>query len=100
MLGAGLVIQPLYRVDGAQARVDAEQTQAVGVDGALQGVGQLVVLVPVRRQDLDHLSVRGRVFRNGDIIGWLGEDGCVVVVVQNSDMNLKEKERRGSSDFK
>lgn len=95
MLGTGLVVQPLSSVDGAQGGVDAEQTHTAGVYGALQRVGQPVVLITVRRQNLDHLGVRWRVFRNSDIIGWLGEDGGVVVVVHDSDVNLEhEKGKR------
>ena len=89
VLGAGLVVQPLGGVDSTEAGVDAEQTHATGVYGALQRVGQLVMLIPVRRQNLDHFSVRGRVFRNSDIIGRLGEYGSVVVVVHNGDVNLE-----------
>lgn len=91
MLGTGLVVQPLSSVDGAQGGVDAEQTHATGVYGALQRVGQLVMLITVWSQNLDNLSVRWRVFRNSDIIGWLGEDGSIVVVVYNSDVNLEQE---------
>lgn len=45
--GTGLVVQTLEGVDGAQSGVDAEEAHAAGIDGALQGVGQLVVLIAV-----------------------------------------------------
>lgn len=89
MLGTGFMVQPLSSVDGAQCGVDAEQMHAAGVYGALQRVGQPVMLITVWRQNLNHLSVRWRVFRNSDIIGWLGEDGSIVIVVHDSDVNLE-----------
>lgn len=99
MLGAGLMVQPLSSVDGAQGRVDAKQTHAARVYGALYGVGQPMMLITVRRQNLNHLSIRWRIFRDSDIIGWLGEDGSIVIVVHDSDVNLeceKDKRRRGN----
>ncbi len=89
MLGTGFVVQPLGSVDDAQGGVDAEQMHATRVYGVLQRVGQPVMLITIRRQNLDHLSVRWRVLRNSDIIGWLGEDGSIVIVVHNSDVNLE-----------
>lgn len=89
VLGTGLMVQPLSSVDGTQGGVNAEKSHAIGVNGALQRVGQPVMLITVSCHDLDHLSVWWRVFRYSDIVGRLGEDGGVVIVVHNSDMNLE-----------
>lgn len=93
VLGTGLMVQPLSSVNGALGGVDAEQTHAIRVYGALQRVGQPVMLITVRRQNLNHLSIRWRVLRDSDIIGWLGEDGSIVIVVHNSDLNLENGQR-------
>lgn len=92
VLGAGLVIQPLSSVHRARVGVDAEQTQAGGVDGAVEGVGQAVVLITVWGQHLDHLCVWGCVLWDGDIIGGLGESGRVVIVVKHGDVDLEGEE--------
>lgn len=89
VLSARLMVQPLDGVDGAHIGVDAEQTHAVGVYGALQRVSQTVMLVTVRRQHLDHLGIGRSIFGNGHVVRRLGEDGRIVVVVQNSDVDLK-----------
>lgn len=47
MLGTGLMVQSLSSEDGTQCGVDAEQTHTVGVDGALERIGELIVLVTV-----------------------------------------------------
>lgn len=90
VLRAGLMVQCLTGVDGSQLGVDAEQTHAAGVNGTLQGEGELVALVSIWRQNLDHLGVHQSVFRDGDLIGGLWENGIVVVVVQNCDVDLEE----------
>lgn len=82
------MVQSLGGVDDAQGRVDPEQAHAVRVDGAVQSIGELVMLVSIWRQNLDHLCVGGGIFWNSDLIDRLGEDGVVVIVVQNCDVNL------------
>lgn len=52
------------------------------------------MLVTVQCQNLNHLCVRWCFLRNGYIIGWLGEDGSIVVVVHNSDVNLDHVGKR------
>lgn len=94
VLGTGLVVQPLSSVDDAQGGVDAEQKHATGVYGAMQKIGQLMMFITVWSQNLDHLSVRWHVFKNGDIIGWLGKDGIIVIVVNNSNVNLEQEGER------
>lgn len=85
------MVQILESVDGAQSGVDAEEAHAAGVYGALQRVGELVVSVTVYSHHLDHLHVDGNVFRNRDLIGWLGEHGSIIIVVHHGDMNLQQE---------
>ncbi len=47
VLRTGLVVQPLSSVDGALDGVDAKQTHTTGVYGALQRVGQPVMLITI-----------------------------------------------------
>lgn len=88
------MVQTLESVDGAQSGVDAEEAHAAGVDGALQRVGELVVPVAVYSHHLDHRRVRGDVFRNRGLVGWLGEHGSIIIVVHHGDVNLQQKDRR------
>lgn len=83
------MVQPLSSVNDAQSGVDVEKMHATGVYGALQWVCQPMMPITVWSLNMDHLSVRRCVFRDSDIIGWLGEDGSIVIVVHNSDMNLE-----------
>lgn len=91
MLGAGLMVQSLRGVDGAQRGVNPKETHAVGVYGAVKSIGKLVMLISVWGQNLDHLCVGRYIFWNSDLIDWLGKDGVVVIVVQNSNVNLSDK---------
>lgn len=88
VLCSALVVQSASRVDDAAVRVDAEEAHAAGVNAALEAKGQAVTLVAVRRQHLDHLCIRGRVLCDCDVIGGLGKNWWVVVVVQNSNLDL------------
>lgn len=85
------MVQTLESVDRAQSGVDAEEAHAAGVYGALQRVGELVVPVTVYSHHLDHLCVRGNVFRNSDLVDWLGEHGSIIIAVYHGDMNLQKK---------
>lgn len=97
VLGTRFMVQPLSSMDGAQGRVDAEQTHAAGVYRALYRVGQPVMLITVRCQNLDNLSIRWCIFRDSDIICWLGEDGSIVIIVHDSYVNLNTtKTKRGT----
>lgn len=89
VLGAGLAVQRSAGEDGPQTGVNTEEVQATGVDGALQRERQTVVPVQVRGHDLDHFRVWLQVFRNGGLVGGLGEDRRVVVVVHHRDVNLE-----------
>lgn len=93
MLGTGLMVQSLRSEDGTQCGVDVEQTHTVGVDGALQRIGELIVLIAIWGQYLQNFSVSGCIFRDCDLIGLLGEDGIIVIVVQNKDVNLEDKKQ-------
>lgn len=88
VLRSAFVIQPACGVDDSAVGVDAEQAHAAGVNAALQAKGQAVTLVAVRRQDLDHFGIRRRVLGDCDVIGGLGKNGCVVVVVHNANVDL------------
>lgn len=88
VLRSALVVQSASRVDDSVVRVDAEEPHAAGVNAALEAKGQTVTLVAVRRQHLNHLSIRGRVFCDCDVIGGLGKNRGVVVVVQNCNVDL------------
>lgn len=98
-MGAGLMVQPLSSVDGAQGSVDAKQTHAAWVYGTLYRVGQPVMLIAVRCQNLHHLSIRWCVFRDSDIVSWLGEDGSIVIVVHDSDVNLECDKNKGREEI-
>lgn len=48
VLCSSLVVQSLCSIHRASVGVNTEQTQAGGVDGAVEGVGETVALVTVR----------------------------------------------------
>lgn len=93
VLGTGLMVQPLSCVDGSQSGMDAEQTHTALIYGALHGVGEPVMLVTVWCKNLDHFGIGWCILRNGNVVGWLGEDGCIVIVVHNGDVNLEHDEK-------
>lgn len=94
VLRSALVVQSACRVDDSAVGVDAEQAHAAGVNAALKAKGQAVALVAVRRQHLNHFCIRRRVLGYRDVISGLGEDGRVVVVVQNANVDLRKHTRR------
>lgn len=88
MLVLGLMVQPFGSVEYARVGVHPELPHADGVDAAVDGVAQLMLLVSVCGLNLQYLCIRKHILRNGHIIMRLGEFRAIIVIIQHFDKYL------------
>ena len=88
VLVLGLMVQPFGSVEYARVGVHPELPHADGVNAAVDGVAQLMLLISVCGLNLQYLCIRKHILRNCHIIMWLGEFRAIIVIIQHFDKYL------------
>lgn len=98
VLVLGLVVQPLGRVEHASAGVDPEFSHADGINAAVDGIAQLVLLISVCGFNLQYLRIRKHILGNRDIVIWLREFWAIIIIIQHFDKHLQLKEDKSDDE--